>query len=398
MNTIDIIIGANYGDEGKGLFTDYFTNKFDSVLGVRFNGGAQAGHTVVTPDKKEHIFHHFSAGTISGADTYLTSDFIVNPYVFLKERNILKELISNITVYIDPNAKITTPYDVAINHLTEILRGDNRHGSCGLGINETVQRHEFGNIFATPITCLFNLKGLKDKLILIRDQYIPFRLQQLNIDYNSIPNKFKEVFLNNDIIDNFINILLEFKEYVFVLNQAIIHSYKHIVCEGAQGLLLDQNRMEYFPHLTRSNTGIKNVISLIGDYYSDKIHITYVTRCYTTRHGAGPLYGTISGKIYERIYDPTNIQNEFQGSLRFAPLDIDLLKKSITQDLMYGFGMNIKRQLAITCLDQPTEDIIIYNNAKLQYHKTENFGEFLCDYIGFDKVFCSYGRSYKDII
>ena len=79
---IKIVVGANFGDEGKGLMTDYFCRQSalrgEKCLVVLHNGGAQRGHTVVTPEEHRHVFHHFGSGTFAGADTYLSGDFIVS--------------------------------------------------------------------------------------------------------------------------------------------------------------------------------------------------------------------------------------------------------------------------------------------------------------------------------
>ena len=85
------VIGANFGDEGKGLMTDYFCSQNKKSLNIRFNGGAQAGHTVVTPDGKRHVFSHIGSGTFSGADTYLSEFFTLNPIMFMKEHSIIPE-------------------------------------------------------------------------------------------------------------------------------------------------------------------------------------------------------------------------------------------------------------------------------------------------------------------
>ena len=88
MTNIKVVIGANFGDEGKGLITDYFCNQATSqdetCIVVMSNGGAQRGHTVVTPDGTRHVFKHFGSGTIAGADTYCIDDFILNPMTFKK--------------------------------------------------------------------------------------------------------------------------------------------------------------------------------------------------------------------------------------------------------------------------------------------------------------------------
>ena len=78
---IKAVIGANWGDEGKGLMTHHFAmesaNQNKSTIVVCTNGGAQRGHTVVTPNGLRHVFHHFGSGTFDGADTYLPKDFYI---------------------------------------------------------------------------------------------------------------------------------------------------------------------------------------------------------------------------------------------------------------------------------------------------------------------------------
>ena len=115
MKRYSIVIGSLWGDEGKGHMTDILCN-FPNTLNVRFNGGSQASHTVVTPDKKRHAFRHFGAGTFSGAKTYLSEKFIVNTVAFSIERNELINKFNIIpTIFVNPNCIVTTPWDVYIN-------------------------------------------------------------------------------------------------------------------------------------------------------------------------------------------------------------------------------------------------------------------------------------------
>ena len=92
---VRIVIGANYGDEGKGLMTDYFAaqgaEQGKRVLVVTSNGGAQRGHTVTLPDGRRHVFHHFGSGTFAGADTFLCRNFILNPILYEEERSVLEK-------------------------------------------------------------------------------------------------------------------------------------------------------------------------------------------------------------------------------------------------------------------------------------------------------------------
>jgi adenylosuccinate synthase len=123
-----------------------------------------------------------------------------------------------------------------------------------------------------------------------------------------------------------------------------IRQCKDPVFEGAQGLLLDQNNKEFFPHVTRSNTGMKNVRILCAQAGIDKIDGYYVSRTYLTRHGAGPLPGENPAMNFA---DETNLDHPYQGRLRFAPLDSDALRTRCMVD--YG-GDGYK--LVLTHCDQ----------------------------------------------
>src|SRR6266436_2186871 len=103
------VIGANFGDEGKGLVTDYLCATQGAGMVVRYNGGAQAGHTVVPPDRKyRHVFHHFGSGTMCGVPTFLSQFFVCNPLACMYEANELLALGVNPVLYAHPNCLVTT--------------------------------------------------------------------------------------------------------------------------------------------------------------------------------------------------------------------------------------------------------------------------------------------------
>ena len=141
---IKVVIGANFGDEGKGLMTDYFchqsTLRGEKSLVVLHNGGAQRGHTVVTPDGNRHVFHHFGSGTLVGADTYLSEEFVLNPMIFRQEWEELESTKAIPKVYVNHTCRVTTPFDMILNQIIEESRDNARHGSCGMGIHETMIR------------------------------------------------------------------------------------------------------------------------------------------------------------------------------------------------------------------------------------------------------------------
>ena len=144
MTKVSIVTGANYGDEGKGLATDMLarSSPYYYTAVVRANGGAQAGHTVVTTGGIKHVFHHIGAGTFAGAETVLGPDFVLNPIVFNDEYASLLYKIKTVPdVFANLESIVSTPLDAYVNTVRERMRS-NPHGSTGLGVNESILRHQ----------------------------------------------------------------------------------------------------------------------------------------------------------------------------------------------------------------------------------------------------------------
>jgi len=352
MKKCSIVIGSLWGDEGKGHMTDILCSEM-STLNVRFNGGAQASHTVVTPDGKRHAFRHYGSGTFAGATTYLSEKFIVNMPAFVKERNELcDEFAITPSVFVNPECIVTTPWDVYINQGIETLRGSNRHGSCGFGINETVERSKDERYKITVCDLLFKDK-LISKLTAIQDEYVKNRLKnEYDLRICDLPENYIDLLIDEKNIDIFLFYADEFLKSIKVLGDCVLKRFDNVVFEGAQGLLLDQNNEEYFPHVTTSNTGIKNVMDILQKHqFQGEVNIYYISRCYITKHGAGPMDNELYCEPYSKVNDKTNIPNEFQGKLRYRYLDFDLLSSQIIKDLNY-LKVNANINVVLTCLDQ----------------------------------------------
>lgn len=412
MKNVKVIIGANFGDEGKGHITNYVCSQSKNPIVIRFNSGSQAGHTVVNEDRTRHVFGHFGSGTFLDTPTFLSRYFAVNPLTFLKEKSELEGKNINPVVYVDDECVITTIYDMLINQVAETTRGDNRHGSCGLGFNETLVRNrdeKYSLKIKDIIThdnneIICNMTYLKDIVIKIRKEYVPKRLRDLNI--TSIPEDFIPILNSDALIDNFLNDMNEFIKSIKIKKfTQIVNDFDTLVFEGAQGLMLHQN-YKYFPHVTPSNTGIENVIELLCDEFKDEeirknidIEVIYITRSYLTRHGAGPMPGELKGKPYERIQDLTNIPNEYQGTLRFGLLNLDLLKENIEADFNKSLNsqFKIRKSLAITCLDQIDDKALFIKNERKVSAEVEQFIKEISQTIKADKYYLSYGDRKKDI-
>lgn len=346
---IKVVIGANFGDEGKGLMTDYFchqsTPRGEKTLVVLHNGGAQRGHTVVTPDGNRHVFHHFGSGTLVGADTYLSEEFVLNPMIFRQEWGELESMKAIPKVYVNHTCRVTTPFDMILNQIIEESRDNARHGSCGMGIHETMIR----DVCNYPIEMWFDSSDEAKRYYLkeIRN-YLSERL--LDFGINKIPDNWKEIVNSDLLIENFISELNFMGRNISIRFDRFIEYYDCVAFENGQGLLLDQNNTAHYPHLTPSNTGIKNSLKIIAEMRcKPDIEVCYVTRTYLTRHGAGRLDGECDKQeINPDMQDLTNVPNPHQGTLRYAKLVEKSLEERILKDFEPARKYGAKLSLAIT--------------------------------------------------
>lgn len=327
------VVGANFGDEGKGLLTDFLCHRESASLVVRYNGGAQAGHTVVTPEGLRHVFSHFGSGTFLGVPTLLSRFVVVNPAVFHREFTDLEMLGvgAKLHVYADLNCLVTTPIDMLVNQALEDSRGHQRHGSCGVGFNETIER-SCDPLYRLRFRDLREPDAILDR---IHKYWLPTRLQALGLSPTAVtyPDEMHEQFLSD--IDHFANWVVGAEPSDLDL--------RCVVFEGAQGLCLSEDRKEFFPHLTRSHTGIRNVRLLCTENDIDDLTGYYVSRTYLTRHGAGPFPGEATGLDFE---DATNLYGHFQGPLRYGNLDPVSLHHRCFSDFGAGY------RLVLTHCDQ----------------------------------------------
>ena len=272
------ILGAGFGDEGKGLATDYCAKLFkgDCTV-VRFNGSGQCGHNVMTPRGDSHVFSHLGAGSLTGAHTYFSQYTAVSPMIFHKEAlDFIHKFYALPYINVSFNAIVITPYDVLINQIIETVR-DNKHGSCGLGFGETVERctnYEFNTTYHDFLS-LNDYNEFYQEMLIIKDVWVPKRLKAYGIEV--IPVEFNEILNSDKVIENFYSDWLFFKSRINQLNYKSNSIRQNIIFEGGQGLLLDQDS-KFFPHVTRSKTGLHNVEFLCNEFGIKDLNLIFVTR------------------------------------------------------------------------------------------------------------------------
>ena len=416
MRDVKIVVGASFGDEGKGLMTDYFAadamKRGKTALVVCSNGGAQRGHTVklkcaeenayvanITPEIR-HVFHHFGSGTFVGAATYLPRFFIVNPMLFVNEYLELSDKLEAFRgcemcdaytqdfpkVYIHPQCFISTPYDMILNQILEESRGNARHGSCGMGIWETLVRSG---------KCYDEVLQMKDEQIfeyIIKDckNHLWKRLQEKGI--TKIRDEWREIIDDEGIVEHYIQDFRFMNSVCETIDVDIFEEYDRIIFENGQGLLLDRCRREYGNNTTPSNTGFRNPAALLREYDcwkkeqetawidnkrlgQDKsrndsnkadglinVEVCYVSRTYLTRHGAGRFDEQCDkSEINPDMVDMTNVPNPHQGTMRYGKLDEKALIRRIREDFdseRLPERYRAKRKLAVTHINEYTNDII----------------------------------------
>lgn len=345
---VEVVIGANYGDEGKGLVTEFCCRNSDSPLVVLSNGGCQRGHTVNNVEKGiRHVFHHFGSGTLLGAPSIYSKTYLLNPIKYIEERQELEKDGIKPIAFRAPGCILQLPGDMLVNQSLEKHRSKSKakHGSCGWGIWETILRNkEKPLLFEDFKELSFNDK--RSCIIEALDSQIARRLES---EGAVVDNDLYKIIVSDGFIEHFIQDFEEMEKDVKVLSTDDLlnvdwstycsRDAKTLVIENAQGLLLDK---KYAPidengktdvHSTPSKCGLEGALDALGDTsHIDSISTFYVSRAYLTRHGDGPFHEEDSSVSFP---DKTNMPNEYQGSLRFGLINESTfikMKRRIVED------------------------------------------------------------------
>lgn len=329
MKQAFVVVGAGFGDEAKGMTTCKIAERFDSLPGIfRFNGGAQAGHTVQHGNYRV-VNQSLNSANFAGVTTTLyTKDVVVNPIVIEKEIKCQESMFyRKQKVCVSEYNPWTCAMDSEANRIIAKHFGGN--ATCGFGINETLRRHE-----VIPIDTYAAMFGvdLFNKIGQTQDYYMD-RFNSMGIPDEKIPEMYKNKsavqFITKQLLNASSNWSIEtFNTYKPNLN-------RHLLFEGAQGLMLDQEFGE-FPFVTPSYTGTLNVGSFIKENELDHIiSPIYCIRTFLTRHGDGPFVEENPFLNTQfKYHDKTNISNEFQGNFKLGVLDIDKVQKLIWRDVL----------------------------------------------------------------
>jgi adenylosuccinate synthase len=346
-----IIVDLGFGDSGKGLLTDFLVRRLGAGVVVRYNGGAQAGHNVVSPDGRHHTFSQFGSGTfIPGVRTYLSRHVVIHPSALLAEGDLLeakglRDVYSRLCV--SDQALVITPFHQASNRIRELWRGKNRHGSCGVGVGEAVEdallNHDdrvLAGDLSHPATLYRKLKSIRDR----KREQIMSLFKDLHAD--SRITKEMQIFERADVIDLWTSSIGRITDLDLVVSDQVLehwlHETENVVFEGAQGILLDQDA-GFHPYTTWSRCTSANALELINELAADSQAIRVgVMRSYAIRHGPGPL-PTETDELSALISEH-NQYGEWQGKVRYGWFDAVLARYAL--DVVDGVDI-----FALTHLD-----------------------------------------------
>ena len=331
--TTTVVLGAQWGDEGKGKVTDFFASSADYV--VRFQGGNNAGHTIVVGDEKLALsltpsgVLYPECVPVIGSGCVVDLDFLKKELEMLNSKNVSTKKLA-----ISPNAHLIMPYHKLLDELIEESLGKDKIGTTKKGIgpcySDKIQRCGIrvqdlldDEVFAQKVN-----KNLEEKNQILTKIY-----GRDPLDPNEIINEFKSY---KEIVTNHI------KDTSLMISNAI-RSNKNILFEGAQGTLLDIDHGTY-PFVTSSNTSSGNAAigSGVGPLSLNKI--VGVTKAYISRVGSGPFITEQENEIGDYLIEKGAEFGVVTGRRRRCGW-LDLIS------LKYSVRVNTLTELFITKLD-----------------------------------------------
>lgn len=312
-----IVIGLGFGDEGKGATVDYLTATGNYDIVVRFNGGQQAGHNVVTPEGLHHTFTQIGSGFFNGVPSHTSGFCTFDPIAFHAEANALYALTGKNPYEVhtvSPRALLTTELHRASNALLETARGDKKHGSVGVGFGETIRYALVAGDEAPQVQDLNSPETLLRKMRLHEDWLIQEGLLTEPLPEAEHVRMLRMMTRSSEFLN-------------FLEDENLDLKNRTAVFEGAQGTLLDE-WYGFHPHTTWSTTTAKNARALLTLNGDARQGLVYgCTRTYHTRHGAGPLQG--EGQFLSAPEEKHNSGDGVQGVWRNAPFSLPLFRYSL---------------------------------------------------------------------
>lgn len=330
---ISVIIGAQWGDEGKGKVTDFFSARSDYI--VRFQGGNNAGHTIILDDRTLKL-HLIPSGVLHpNCKLVIGNGVVIDPAVLIKEIDLLKKEELGVNLLISDRAHLIMPYHVDIDHHLTALQNDLAAGSTRSGIApvyaDKMYRH-----------------GLRVIDLLNKDVFAKRLKKSFMFNKKLVENVFEELFSYSyeEVLSQYLQYAEIIKPYIGNVTEQLIQadrSGKKILFEGAQGACLDVDHGLY-PFTTSSNTVAGQVEAGSGIGLNREKRIVGIAKAYLTYVGRGPLPTEISPPLEDKIREVGQEYGTTTGRARRIGW-IDLVQ------LKYANQLNGFTELILTKVD-----------------------------------------------
>ncbi|SFV56837.1 Adenylosuccinate synthetase [hydrothermal vent metagenome] len=292
MNRADLIVGLQWGDEGKGKIVDHMAQTHDVVC--RFAGGHNAGHTIVVGEKK-YALHLIPSGVLNPKATNIVGNGVVlSPVDFIKEMSQFDDLDGRL--FISDKAHLLLPYHAQIDQARERMKGDKAIGTTGKGIGPA-----YGDKIARVGHRVGELQDTQKLATKIVDYFEQNRaiFEVMGVD---IPSKESLV----DELNGYRDVLAPHIVDTTLLVWKSLKDGKKILLEGAQGTMLDIDHGTY-PFVTSSTTISAGASSGLGLNHKDIGRVTGIAKAYCTRVGNGPFpsedFGDDGDKLRDRGHE-----------------------------------------------------------------------------------------------
>ena len=335
------VVGLGFGDEGKGSVVDALARRRGASSVVRFNGGPQAAHHVVTPEGQVHCFSQLGSALLANPSisSFSTRRVLVEPLGLLREGDALARLVPGdplARLHLDARSVVVTPFHRLMNRAAEVARGQGRHGSCGLGVGQAYQDALNPALPTVRLGELRDPERLRRKLEVIRWMKID-QVEQLQQDSSAdlVPllAELRHPDLTGATLDGYRALLRRVN-----FHDEVAPPEGPALLEGAQGVLLDEHH-GFWPHVTSSTT----TFAWADEMYQEPPYRLGLLRAFSTRHGAGPLVA--EGGPEALLQGEHNGRNDWQGGFRVGWFDLVMARYALAA----AGGVD---GLGLTCLDR----------------------------------------------
>lgn len=324
------VIGLQFGDEGKGKFVDYLSAKMKHI--VRFNGGANAGHSVQVKNQRQS-FSQLPA-TLHHRNLFVCQGALISPEILINEIERFKTRYRDISICIDYRCHIVLPIHASLNHASEYFKGKRKIGSVGVGIGACFE--DKANRHGIRLCDALDKDRLREKLAFI------WQLRERQIKYVFSGEMALSFETTVEMLYEQCQYIKPFLTFTDKKIRHLINQNEDVLLETSQATFLD-NAFGSYPYTVAYQTLVQSCFPVIGIPISP-IHILGVMKAYMIRVGNGPFPTELHNEVAEKLREKGNEYGTVsKRPRRCGWLDLNLVKQAIE--------LNGVTELAITNVD-----------------------------------------------